>query len=46
MRGIPRKEAEALLIQSFVGEAIEAIPHVGLRDALIERAAIWLKERG
>ncbi len=30
-RGIPRKEAEALLIQSFVGEAIETIAHAGLR---------------
>ena len=45
-RGIPRKEAEALLIQSFVGEAIEAIPHAGLRDTLFERAASWLRERG
>jgi hypothetical protein len=28
-RGIPQKEAEALLIQSFVGEAIEGIEHAG-----------------
>jgi len=45
-RGIPRKEAEALLIQSFVGEALDAIPHAGLREALAGRAANWLKERG
>ena len=28
-RGIPPKEAEALLIQAFVGEAVEAIEHAG-----------------
>ena len=35
-RGIPAKEAEALLIQAFVGEAIEGIEHAGLRDALMD----------
>ena len=45
-RGIPRKEAEALLIQSFVGEALEAVSHAGLREALLARAADWLAERG
>jgi Fe-S cluster assembly protein SufD len=45
-RGIPRDQAEALLIQSFVGEAIETIAHEGLREALMERASVWLKERG
>ena len=34
-RGIPEKEAEALLIQAFVGEAIEEIAHEGVRDALM-----------
>ena len=33
-RGIPKQQAEALLIQAFVGEAIETISHEGLRDAL------------
>ena len=41
-RGIPAKEAEALLIQAFVGEAIEGIEHAGLRDALIDQVAAWL----
>jgi Fe-S cluster assembly protein SufD len=45
-RGIPEKEAEALLIQAFVGEAIEGIEHAGLRDALIEQVDEWLKARG
>ncbi len=34
-RGIPEKEAEALLIQAFVGEAIEEIAHEGIREALM-----------
>jgi Fe-S cluster assembly protein SufD len=45
-RGIPEKDAEALLIQSFVGEAIEGIEHAGLRDALMDHVAAWLKARG
>ena len=44
-RGIPEKEAEALLIQSFVGEAIEGIEHAGLREVLMETVAAWLKAR-
>ena len=44
-RGIPAKEAEALLIQAFVGEIIEAVTHDGLREALLNAAIEWLKER-
>ena len=44
-RGIPAKEAEALLIQAFVGEAIEGIEHAGLRDALLDQVAAWLDTR-
>ena len=44
-RGIPAAEAEALLIQAFLGEAIEGIEHAGLREALMEFAAAWLKAR-
>ena len=44
-RGIPRAEAEALLIQAFVGDAIEGIEHAGLREALIESVQAWLKAR-
>jgi Fe-S cluster assembly protein SufD len=44
-RGIPPKEAEALLIQAFVGEAIEGIAHEGLRDMLSERVVAWLEAR-
>jgi Fe-S cluster assembly protein SufD len=45
-RGIPPAEAESLLIQAFLGEAIEGIEHAGMREALIEQVAAWLKLRG
>jgi Fe-S cluster assembly protein SufD len=45
-RGIPQKEAEALLIQSFVGEAIEGIEHAGLREVLMEAVAAHVMARG
>jgi Fe-S cluster assembly protein SufD len=45
-RGIPAKEAEALLIQAFVGEAVEGIEHAGLRDALMDQVVAWLEARG
>jgi Fe-S cluster assembly protein SufD len=44
-RGIPAKEAEALLIQAFVGEAVEGIEHAGLRDALMDQVVAWLRQR-
>ena len=44
-RGIPPSEAEALLIQAFFGEAVEGIEHAGLREALMEQVAAWLKAR-
>ena len=44
-RGIPAAEAEALLIQAFLGEAIEGIEHAGLREALMDQVAAWLKAR-
>ena len=40
-RGLPEKEAQALLIQAFVGEAIESIVNDGLRElAIIGGAAL------
>jgi Fe-S cluster assembly protein SufD len=45
-RGIPETEAQALLIQAFVGDAIEGIEHAGLREALIEAVGAWVKARG
>jgi Fe-S cluster assembly protein SufD len=44
-RGIPQKEAEALMIQAFVGEAIEPVTNEALRDALSGAVEKWLKAR-
>ena len=44
-RGLPEKEAEALLIQAFVGEAIESIVNDDLRDLAISAAQRWLGAR-
>ncbi len=44
-RGIPEKEAEALLIQAFVGEVIDAVGRDDLRDALSRMMLAWLKGR-
>lgn len=45
-RGLSEKEAQALLIQAFVGEAIESISDDGLRDIAIGAAERWLAARG
>jgi Fe-S cluster assembly protein SufD len=44
-RGIPRKQAESLLVQAFFGEALQQIANEGVREALILRAAAWLSAR-
>jgi Fe-S cluster assembly protein SufD len=41
-RGIPEAEARALLIQAFVGEALEKVEDEALREALAKTAAGWL----
>ncbi|MGZ8417315.1 MAG: Fe-S cluster assembly protein SufD [Methyloceanibacter sp.] len=41
-RGIPEAQARALLIQAFVGEALEKIDDEALRDALSRASADWL----
>ncbi len=45
-RGIPATEAEALLILAFVGEATDQIGHDGVREALMNATASWVRERG
>lgn len=44
-RGIPRKEAEGLLLQAFAGEAFEAVENDKLREALQDGVAQWLGSR-
>src|SRR5947209_1603015 len=45
-RGLSEKEAQALLIQAFVGEAIESIANDALRELAIAAAERWLQARG
>lgn len=44
-RGIPKPEAEALLVEAFIGEVLEPVADEALREALSERARRWLVER-
>jgi Fe-S cluster assembly protein SufD len=44
-RGIPRDEAEAMLILAFLGEAIDEVHNEAVRDMLIHRVEDWLKRR-
>jgi Fe-S cluster assembly protein SufD len=44
-RGLPEKEAQALLIQAFVGEAIEQIADDDLREHVVAKAERWLESR-
>jgi Fe-S cluster assembly protein SufD len=44
-RGLTDKQAQALLIQAFVGEAIEAIEDEALRERVIGTAEAWLEAR-
>jgi Fe-S cluster assembly protein SufD len=45
-RGLSEKDAQALLIQAFVGEAIESIASDALRELAISAAERWLAARG
>jgi Fe-S cluster assembly protein SufD len=44
-RGIPEAEARALLIESFIGEAIEKVEDEPVREALMTIAAQLLNQR-
>ncbi|WP_375160170.1 Fe-S cluster assembly protein SufD [Bradyrhizobium sp. RDT46] len=44
-RGLPEKQAQALLIQAFVGEAVEQIADEALREHVIGIAERWLERR-
>lgn len=41
-RGIPKAQARSLLIESFVGEAIDKVEHEALREAMMDIAKQWL----
>jgi Fe-S cluster assembly protein SufD len=42
-RGIPENEARALLIESFIGEALDKVEHDDIRASLAELALSWLR---
>jgi Fe-S cluster assembly protein SufD len=44
-RGLPKREAEALLIEGFAGEIVEAISEESARDAYFARIRSWLGRR-
>lgn len=44
-RGLPKKEAESLLVQAFLGEAVEFVENESAREALIGTVESWLKAR-
>jgi Fe-S cluster assembly protein SufD len=44
-RGLPRREAETLMVQAFLGEAVEPVEHEPTREALVEVIEGWLKAR-
>ena len=41
-RGIPEPEARGLLIEAFIGDAIDKVEHEALREALMDVARGWL----
>lgn len=43
-RGIPRAQSQALLIEAFAAEALEAIAHEATREAMRARLQAWLAE--
>jgi len=45
-RGIPAKEAEALLIEAFVGEVVDPVANEKVREALMGALRSWLLARG
>lgn len=44
-RGLPRREAEAMLIEGFANEAMETLDDDELRNFLGDRVAAWLSRR-
>ena len=41
-RGIPENEARALMIEFFIGEALDNVEHAEIRAALNSYATSWL----
>jgi Fe-S cluster assembly protein SufD len=44
-RGLPRREAESLMVQAFLAEAIEFVEDEAAREALVAMVEGWLRAR-
>ncbi|NNM73343.1 Fe-S cluster assembly protein SufD [Enterovirga aerilata] len=44
-RGLPAAEAESLLLQAFLGQAVETVENEAVHDALVEVVEGWLQAR-
>ena len=44
-RGLPRREAESLMVQAFLGGAVELVEHEQVREALVAVIEDWLRAR-
>jgi Fe-S cluster assembly protein SufD len=44
-RGIPEKQARALLIQSFCGQAVENISDEKIKETVTDKIALWLNSQ-
>lgn len=44
-RGLPKADAESLLVEAFLGEVIEQVSNEALRDALHEKVSTWMASR-
>ncbi|CAN1557374.1 SufB Cysteine desulfurase activator SufB [Rhabdaerophilaceae bacterium] len=44
-RGLPKKEAEALLVEAFVGEVLDSVSDEGVRDLLARLVSGWMQAR-
>ncbi|HVB88890.1 MAG TPA: SufD family Fe-S cluster assembly protein, partial [Beijerinckiaceae bacterium] len=45
-RGLPRPQAEALLLEAFAQETFEGVTDEGMRETLGEGVRAWLAQRG
>ena len=45
-RGIPLREAQALLLEAFAAEAIAAVQVEAVRQEMVERIGQWLRQHG
>lgn len=45
-RGIPLREAQALLLEAFASEAIETVSVASVKDEMIGRVGEWLRQHG